>query len=210
MADPVATGVVASLARPGGNITGLSLALDETFSGKWLELMQEVVPQLSRVAVLWDSTARGNVLQVQGLQSVARTLGLTLQSLDVQDHNDLDKAFAAMTRERADALIVPAGPFVFAHRTQIVGLAAQSRLPAMYGLREFVEAGGLISYGASLAHLWWRAATYVDKILKGAKPGDLPVEQATKFELLINLKTAQALGLTLPTTLLFQADEIIR
>jgi putative ABC transport system substrate-binding protein len=144
------------------------------------------------------------------MQSAARALGLMLQSLEVRDPNALEQAFAAMTRERAEALIVAIDPLVVIHRTQIVNLAAQSRLPTMAGLRLFVEAGGLIAYGPSLPDLYRRAAVYVDKILKGAKPADLPIEQPTKFELDINLRTAQALGLTIPPSLLFQADEVIR
>jgi ABC-type uncharacterized transport system substrate-binding protein len=210
MGDPVGSGVVMSLARPGGNITGLSLATDEAFSGKWVELLKEAVPKLSRVAVLWDPTNMAGAPQVKGMQSAARALGLTLQSFEVQDPNALEQAFAAITRERAEALIVAIDPFVVVHRTQIVNLAAQSRLPAMSGLRLFVEAGGLMAYGPSLPDLYRRAAVYVDKILKGAKPADLPIERPTKFELVINLKTAEALGLTILPTLLFQADEVIR
>jgi len=210
MGDPVGSGVVASLARPGGNLTGLSLAVDEAFSGKWVELLKETVPQLARITVLWDPTNRSSAAHMTGIQSAARALGVTLQSLEVRDPNALEPAFAAMTRERADALIVPVGPWVSVHRQQLVALAATSRLPAMYGMREFVEAGGLMAYGPSVPDMFRRAATYVDKILKGAKPADLPVEQPMKFELVINLKTAKALGLTIPPMLLFQADEVIQ
>ena len=210
MSDAVERGVVASLARPGGNITGLSLASGEAFSGKWVELLKEAVPQLSRVTVLWDPTNRSSAAQVRGIQSAARALGVMLQSLELRDPNALEDAFAAMRRERAEALIVTPDPQAFPHRTQIAALAAKNRLPTMYGMREYVEAGGLMSYGASLTDLYRRAATYVDKILKGAKPGDLPVEQPMKFELIINLKTAKALGMTIPPTLLFLADEVIK
>ena len=213
MSDAVERGVVASLARPGGNITGLSLAIGEAFSGKWLELLKEAVPQLSRVTVLWtgdSETNRGSAAQVMGIQNAARALGFMLQSLELRDPNALEHAFAAMSRERAEALIVIPDPPLFAHRTQIAALAAKSRLPTMYAMREYVEAGGLMSYGPSYPAMWRRAAAYVDKILKGAKPGDLPVEQPTKFELVINLKTAKELGLSIPPLLLFQADEVIR
>jgi putative ABC transport system substrate-binding protein len=210
MGDAVGRGVVASLARPGGNITGLSFAYDEAFSGKWVELLKEAVPRLSRVAVLWDPTNRSAAAQVIGIQSAALALGLMLQFLELRDPNALEHAFAAMSWDRAEALIVTPDPPAFAQRTQIAALAAKSRLPTMHGLREYVDAGGLMSYGASDTDMFRRAATYVDKILKGAKPADLPVEQPMKFELVINLKTAEALGLTIPPTLLLQADEVIR
>jgi putative tryptophan/tyrosine transport system substrate-binding protein len=193
--DPVGSGLVASLARPRGNLTGLSGTYSEGFGGKWVELLAEAVPGISRVAFL---------------QIAAQALGLTLRSIAVHDPNAFDGAFATMTQERAEGLIVRDSVLFHTHHRRIVDLAAQHRLPAMYPYRTFVDAGGLMSYGESLADLWRRAATYVDKILKGAKPADLPIEQPMKFELVINLKTAEALGLTIPPTLLFQADEIIR
>ena len=210
MSDAVDMGVVASLARPGGNITGLALAISETFSGKWLELLKEAVPQLSRVTVLWHGspeTNRAGAAQVMGLQSAARALGFMLQSLELRDPTALEPAFAAMSREGTEALIVIPNPPLFTQRTQI---AAQSRLPTMYAMREYVDAGGLMSYGPSYPAMWRRAAVYVDKILKGAKPADLPVEQPTTFELVINLKTAHALGITMPPSLLHLADEVIQ
>jgi putative ABC transport system substrate-binding protein len=210
MGDAVESGVVASLARPGGNITGLSLAQSEAFTGKWVELLKEAVPPLSRVAVLRDPTNPGSAAQVRGIQNAAPALGVMLQSLELQDPKALEHAFAAMSRERAEALIVIPEPPFFAYRTQIVALAAESRLPTMYAMRDYVEAGGLMSYGPSYPAMYRRAAVFVDKILKGAKPADLPVEQPLKFELVLNLKTAQAPGLTIPPSVLFQADEVIR
>jgi putative ABC transport system substrate-binding protein len=205
---PIETGFVASLAQPGGNITGLT-TMTQQLSGKRLELLKEAFPEISRVAVLVDGTLAAQ--QMQDIQLAAQALGITLQSLDVRGPNpDLDGAFSTATSQRADALFIPTGQIVNLHKKRVVELVAQSRLPAMSATREFVEAGGLMSYGPSLPDHWRRAATYVDKILKGTKPADLPVEQPMKFELVINLKTAKALGLTMPPTLLFQADEVIR
>jgi putative ABC transport system substrate-binding protein len=208
--DPVGSGLVAGLAWPGGNLTGLSFAFSEGFGGKWVELLAEAVPKVSRVAVLRHAASPLHPTYNKDLPAAAQALGLTLQSIQVNDLADLDGAFATMTKERADALIVDASVFLATHHSRVVELAAKHRLPAMYSLRHYVDAGGLISYGVSIADLWRRAATYVDKILKGAKPGDLPVEQPMKFELVINLKTARALGLTIPPSLLFQADELIQ
>jgi ABC-type uncharacterized transport system substrate-binding protein len=205
MGDPVGSGVVASLARPGGNITGLSLALSGGFAGKYPELLREAVPKASRIAVLQPSAAT----TAQDLERAARSLDIRLQFVEVDQPGQLDWAFAAMTAQRAAALVVTPAPFNSTHRDRIVSLAAKHRLPAMYGLRTFVDAGGLMAYGASLSESWRRAATYVDKILKGAKPGDLPIEQPTKFEFVINLKTAKTLGLTIPQTLLHRADQVI-
>ncbi|MBI2554481.1 MAG: ABC transporter substrate-binding protein [Candidatus Rokubacteria bacterium] len=208
--DPVAMGLVASLARPGGNITGLTSLWGE-LSGKRLELLKEVVPRISRVAVLWNPAHPGAILALRETEVAARSLGLQLQSLEVRGPNpDFEGAFGAAARERAGALITLRNPLIVRHRTRIVNLAAKSRLPAMYDEREFVEAGGLTSYGANLSDLNRRAAVYVDKILKGAKPADLPVEQPTKFELVINRKTAKALGLTIPQSILIRADEVIQ
>jgi ABC-type uncharacterized transport system substrate-binding protein len=205
MGDPVGSGVVASLARPGGNITGLSLAIGGGFAGKYLELLREVVPKASRIAVLQPAAAT----TLQDIERAARSLDLRLQIVEVNQPDQFDRAFAAMTAQHAAALIVTPSPFNSSHRDRIVSLAAKHRLPAMYGFRDFVDAGGLMAYGPSLSESWRRAATYVDKILKGAKPADLPVEQPTKFELTINLKTAKALGLTIPQTLLLRADQVI-
>jgi putative tryptophan/tyrosine transport system substrate-binding protein len=209
-AEPFGSGLVASLARPGGNLTGLSLALGEEFAGKWLELLQEAMPNASPVAILWNPANPANVGYLNTLQGSAQRLGVALHPQGVQDPSQFDSAFAAMANARPRALIVVTDPLTVRYRSQIVDLAAKSRLPAMYGFREFVDAGGLMAYGANMPFMCRRAAVYVDKILKGAKPGDLPVEQPTQFELVINLKTAQALGLTIPPTLLFQADEVMR
>jgi putative ABC transport system substrate-binding protein len=207
--DPVGSGLVASLARPGGNITGLSLAFGEGFSGKWLELLTEVSPQVSRVGYLYHpaSTSRA---YIRDLQIAAQALGVTLQLLEVRELTQVDSAFAAMSQEGGGALIVMGEPLFFPHRSRLPELAAAHRLPVIYTFRVFVEAGGLMSYGVSLPDIWRRAATYVDKILKGAKPADLPVEQPIKFELVINFKTAQALGITIPPSLLILADEVIQ
>jgi putative tryptophan/tyrosine transport system substrate-binding protein len=208
--EPFGSGVVASLARPGGNMTGLSLALGEEFAGKWLELLREAMPTVSQVAILWHPANPANVAYMKALQVSAQRLGVMLQPQGVQDPSQLESAFAAMATARAQALIVLTDPLTVRYRDEIVALAAAHRLPAMYGFREFVDAGGLMAYGSSVPSMCRRAATYVDKILKGATPGGLPVEQPTKFELVINLKTAQAIGITIPTALLFQADEVLR
>jgi putative tryptophan/tyrosine transport system substrate-binding protein len=206
--DPVGAGFVASLARPGGNITGLTPTAE--ISQKWLELLREAVPTASRVAVLWHPGIQVGAVIWRELQGAATALGMTLHSLEASSTAELEQVLAGMTRERADALIVVPTPLTMTHRKQIVEVAVQQQLPGIYGWREFVEAGGLMSYAPNLADLYRRAATYVDKILKNTKPADLPVERAMKFELIINLKTAKALGLTIPPTLLFQADEVIR
>jgi len=207
-ADPVGAGLVASLARPGGNSTGLSIMVPG-FSGKRLEILKEAVPTLSRVAALWHRDAPMGSY-VTETQAAAQALGLQLQALEVRSPNEFDQAFAAMTSEHADALVMIPSALFFSHRRQLAALAVQHRLPAIFMEREFVDAGGLMAYGPSLSDLSRRAATYVDKILKGAKPADLPIEQPMKFELVINLKTAKALGLTVPPSLLFQANEVIR
>ncbi|TAJ81693.1 ABC transporter substrate-binding protein [bacterium] len=207
--DPVGNGFVASLARPGGNITGLS-ALSAEMSGKRLELLKEIVPKLSRVAVLGDSTAPGNAQALKETELAARALVVQLQYLDVLAPKDIETAFQAASKGRADAVLALGSPFFVLQRTQIAGLAVKSRLPAIYDRREFVDDGGLMSYGTNFADLSRRAATYVDKILKGAKPADLPVEQPTKFELVINLKTAKQIGLTIPPNVLARADKVIK
>ena len=208
--DPVGTGFVASLARPGGNVTGLSNISPE-ISGKRLELLRSVVPGLSRVAILWSPDARGNLLDCKETEAAARSLRLEVQSVEVSRVEDLDQAFSAVISQRAQALVVPsASPVAAANRGQIATFAQKNRLPSMYGAKDYVEAGGLMSYGPSVSDMFRRAAVYVDKILKGAKPADLPIEQPTKFELVVNLKTAKAIGLTIPQSLLVRADEVIQ
>jgi len=208
-ADPVGTGFVASLARPGGNITGLSIMSPE-LAGKRLELLKEVVPGLSRVAIMWNPEVRGGVLEYKEAEAAARALRLELQSVEVSRAGDFPRAFTMASDGRAQAMTVPPiNPVAFANRDTIVSLALKHRLPSVYGLRQFADRGGLMSYGPSLADAWRRAATYVDKILKGAKPGELAVQQPAKFELIINLKSAKALGLTIPPSLLARADQVI-
>ena len=207
--DPVGIGFVASLARPGGNVTGLS-SMSPELSAKRLELLKEALPALSRVGIVWDPDSRGAVLDYKETEGAARSLRLQLQSVEVSRADDFDRAFSALTTARAEALIVPPSFLPFTNRGQIVSLAQKNRLAGMYGGRDYVDAGGLMAYGPNSAELWRRAATYVDKILKGAKPGELPVEQPTKFELVINLKTAKALGLTMPPSLLRWADHVIQ
>jgi putative ABC transport system substrate-binding protein len=209
--DPVTSGLVTSLARPGGNVTGLS-ALFPELVGKCLEQLKQVVPGVTRVAVLWQPDAlpeRTAKDLLKAADVAARALGARLQSVEARGPADIDRAFSDMTRARAGALTVLSSPMFVTERRRLVDLAAKNRLPAVYPWREGVNAGGLMSYGPNLADMYWRAATYVDKILKGAKPADLPVEQPTKFELVINLKTAKALGLTIPPSLLRQADQVI-
>ena len=208
--DPVGTGFVTSLARPGGNITGLS-SMSPELSGKRLELLTEVVPGLSRVAFLWNPDVRGAVLDYKEAESAAGSLRLQLQSVEVVRAEDFDRAFSAVTKERAQALMMPAAnPVGFAKRGQIASFAQKNRLPSIYAQKEYVDAGGLMSYGPNTPDMHRRAATYVDKILKGRKPADLPVEQPIKFELVINLKTAKQIGLTIPPDVLARATKIIR
>ena len=207
--DPVGLGLVASLARPGGNVTGLSFSVGTDIVGKWLELLKETVPKVRRVAVLSNPANPSHALAIESVTVAARAVGVQLQLLEAGGPNEFDNAFAAMARERAEALLVVLDPFFGFHRARLSDLAAKSRLPAMYGSREYPEAGGLMSYGADFRHNFRRSATYVDKILKGAKPADLPIEQPTKFELVINLKTAKALDLRIPPSLLLRADQVI-
>ena len=207
--DPVGTGFVASLARPGGNITGLSNISSE-LSGKRLELLREAVPRLSRVAFLWNPDVRGAVLDYKETEAAARSQHLELQSIEVSRTGDLDRAFSAITNQRAQAFILPPNPVAITNQGPIASFARKNRLPSMYAQKEYVHAGGLISYGPSTAEMNHHAAIYVDKILKGAKPADLPVEQPTKFELVINLQTAKALGLTIPQSLIQRADQVIQ
>jgi len=208
--DPVGTGFVASLAHPGGNVTGLS-NMSPDLSGKRLELLKEVVPALSRVAFLWNPDVRGNLLDYKETEGAASSLHLQLESVEVVRAEDFDRAFSAITKEHAQALIMPAAnPLAFANRGQIASFAQKNRLPSMYAQEEYVDAGGLMSYGPSTPDLHRRAATYVDKILKGTKPADLPVEQPTKFEFVINQKTAKQIGVPIPPDLLARATKIIR
>jgi putative tryptophan/tyrosine transport system substrate-binding protein len=207
--DPVGQGFVMSLARPGGNVTGVSFDASPDITAKQLQLILETVPKASRVAVLWNPTSPFLRSYWSVAQAAAPALGVVLQSLEVQDASQYETAFKAIGRDRADALVVLSDSFATFHRARIAELAAEHRLPVLYGHRQYVEAGGLMSYGPSLFDVYRRAAAYVDKILKGTRPADLPVEQPTKYELVINLKTAKALGLELTPTLLARADEVI-
>jgi putative ABC transport system substrate-binding protein len=208
--DPVVAGLVESLARPGGNVTGLTL-LSEELGGKRLELLKEAVPKLARVAVLYNPATPGTVLEVkEALPVAARALGLTLRSWELRDADAIEKVFAALKKERPDGLYVPSGLLMRANVKRIASFALKSRLPTMYSNRQAVDAGGLMSYGADVADNYRRVAYYVDRILKGAKPADLPVEQPTKFEFVINLKTAKQIGLTIPQSMLYRADKVIK
>ncbi len=207
--DPVGSGFIASLARPGGNITGLSV-LSPELSGKQLELLKEVIPRLSRVAILGNSNEPANPKTLKEIELAAGELGVQVQPLDVLNPNNIETAFRAATKARADALVVLASPVLNDQRAKVTNLALKSRLPAIYFRQEFVDAGGLMSYGTSFTDLSRRASVYVDKIFKGIKPADLPVEQPTKFELVINLKTAKQIGLTIPPNVLARADRMIK
>jgi putative ABC transport system substrate-binding protein len=208
--DPVVAGLIESLARPGGNVTGLTL-LSEELGGKRLELLKEAVPKLARVAVLHDPATPGTVFEVkEALPVAARALGLTLRSWEVRAADAFEKVFAGLNKERPDGLYVPSGPLFRDNQKRIVGFALKSRLPSVYNNREAIEAGGLMSYGADLADSYRRVAYYVDRILKGAKPADLPVEQPTKFELVINLKTAKQIGVTIPPEVLARANRLVK
>ena len=207
--DPVRTGLVASLGRPGGNVTGNTI-LGAELSAKRLELLKEAIPNFSRVAFLWNPTNPAQVTHFGDIQVGARALGVTVQSVKVSGPNEFENAFAEMLKERPDVLYMTADPMHQLHAGRIIAFAAKNRLPAMYQVPENAIAGGLMAYGASLPELFRRAAVYVDKILKGANPADLPVQQPTKFELLINLKTAKALELTIPPSLLLRADQVIQ
>ena len=210
-ADPVTDGLVASLARPGGNVTGLSLLAPELV-GKRLEQFKEAVPGVSRVAVLWQPGGLGERTEMdtlKGADAAARALGMRLQFVEARGPGDFERAFSDMARARTDALAVLPSPTFLYERRRLIDLAAKNRLPTVFAFREYVDAGGLMSYGPDIADMYRRAATYVDKIFKGSHPGDLPIEQPTKFELVINLKTARALGLTIPRSLLARADRVI-
>jgi putative tryptophan/tyrosine transport system substrate-binding protein len=206
--DPVGTGMVSNLARPGGNITGLSF-MSSDLAAKRLELLKQTFPGTARVGVLYLPAEVSTVPELRETEAAARTVNVTLQRLEVRQPDDLEPLFAKAIRERADAMLVFAHAFAFTHRDRIVDLAARQRLPTMFGWREFVDVGGLMSYGPNVHAMLRRAASYVDRILKGAKPADLPIEQPTKFELIINLKTAKALGLTIPQSVLLRADQVI-
>jgi ABC-type uncharacterized transport system substrate-binding protein len=209
--DPVKAGLVESLARPGGNVTGIT-NLNTELGGKRLELFKEAVPKLARVAVLYDPANQNSIAEVKEvLPPVARALGLTLRSWEVRAADGFEPVFAALNKERPDGLYVPpGGPLIFANVKRVANFALKSRLPSMYNIREAIDAGGLMYYGADLADSYRRVAYYVDKILKGAKPADLPVEQPTKFELVINLKTAKQIGVIIPQSLLYRADKVIK
>jgi putative ABC transport system substrate-binding protein len=204
--DPVRAGLVSSLARPGGNITGLSIIETDLF-GKRLELLKETFPKITRVAHFRDATSRTGLAE---MQATASALGLQLQSLEVRSAKDFDGAFEAILKERAQALTATASPVISINQQRIVAFAAKNRLPAIYPYSEVIDAGGLMFYGVSFSDLFRRAATYVDKILKGAKPADLPVEQPTKFEFMVNLITAKQIGVTIPPNVLVRADKVIR
>jgi len=208
--DPVGTGFVASLARPGGNITGVSM-MSPDLGGKRLELLREALPRLSRLAVIWNPDVRGHVIEYKEMEAPARSLGLRLQSFEVSQAEDFARAFNAIADARSEAVVViSAGPVMFANRALIASLAQKHRLVSMYGAQDFADAGGFMAYGVAATEGWRRAVTFVDKILKGTKPGDLPVEQPTTFELVVNSKTAKALGLTIPPSLLQRADRVIQ
>jgi putative ABC transport system substrate-binding protein len=207
--DPVAVGLVASLRQPGGNVTGMT-SINSELAAKRLDLLRNVAPRASRIAILWDERDTGSRLNVDETEAAAKTAGLTIQRVAVGSAAGLEATFATVVRGRAGALIIVSTARLFSYRKRIADLAVKHRLPTVVGLREYVEAGSLASYGTDYPELFRRAAVYVDKILKGAKPGDLPIEQPTKFELVINLKTAKALGLTIPPSLLGRADEVIQ
>ena len=208
--DPVEAGLVDSLARPGGNVTGLTNLTGE-LGGKRLELLKDAVPKVARVAVLFEPASPNGVLEVKEVLPVAaRGLGLTVRPWEVRDADGFEKVFASLSKERSDALYVPQGPLMYANQKRTIGFALKSRLPSVYDRREDIEAGGLMSYGADLADSYRRVAYYVDKILKGAKPADLPVEQPKKFEFVVNLKTAKQIGVTIPQNVLARADRVIR
>jgi len=207
--DPAATGLVASLARPGGNITGMANSFTE-LRGKQMEILKETIPRLSRAAVVWNPESRAGLAQQSDMESDAQALGLRFQSLHVRKAEDFDHVFQAAKKERAGAVLVTANPLMFANFSRIAELAIKHRLPAIHSQKEFVEAGGLMIYGPNEVDIYRRAAFYVDKILKGAKPAELPVERPTKFQLIFNLKTAKQIGLTIPPNVLARADKVIR
>ena len=208
--DPLGYGIIGSLARPGGNITGVALAVGEGFSGKWVELLKEAVPKVARAAVLRNPAHPLAEVFLRETQAAGRALGVRLDFFEARDPSQLDSALSRMEKERAEAVIVTPDPLFGSQRSRIVDFVARRRLPSMFFYRDFVDAGGLMSYGPSFPDSYRRAATYVDKILKGAKPADLPVEQPTKFEFIINLKAAKQIGLTIPPNVLARADKVIK
>ena len=207
--DPVGSGLVASLARPGGNVTGLSTLAPE-ISGKQLEILKEIVPRLSHLAVFGRSTRSGTSLSLQEIELAAAASKMQIQYLDIQEPKDIETAFGAASKGHADAIVVLGSPVLNLRRTQIVDLAIKNRMPGVYAQPEYIDAGGFMYYGPSFADIFRRAATYVDKILKGAKPADLPIEQPKKFEFIINLKAAKQIGLTIPPNVLSRADKVIK
>jgi putative ABC transport system substrate-binding protein len=207
--DPVGSGFAVSLARPGGNITGLSIVVGPDVVGKWVELVREIVPRASKIAVLWNSANSAGVAAMKKIRDGSEKLGFNPLSHEVRSIEDFAIAFDAITREAPDAIIVDTDVLTVGHRGRIAAYAVSQRLPSVFGVRDFVDEGGLVSYGASIFDIWRRAGTYVDRILRGSKPSDLPIEQPTKFELIVNLRTAKGLGLTIPATLLARADEVI-
>jgi len=208
--DPVDMGLVSSLAHPGGNVTGLSLAWGEGLTGKWPELLKEMAPRSARAAILFNPLGVSFKSSVAQTRAAAGALGLKVQEFAVRDAKEIDGAFAEIARERVGALIVITDPLTLRHRSQVVQLAAKGRLATVYGFGEFARAGGLLAYGPSVTDMFYRAAAFVDRILKGARAADLPVEQPTRFELVVNLKTAKALGITIPQSILVRADELIQ
>ncbi len=209
LADPVGSGLVASLARPGGNVTGLTIMTPE-ISAKRLQLLKEAIPQLARVAVLWNPDTRYSSKVIDELKAAAASLSIDLKSVSARTPEEFDAAFSVMRQARAQALYVIEDSFLFLHRTTLIKLASKAKLPTIWGQKTAAEAGAFMSYGPNFDDLYRRSARYVDKILKGAKPGDLPIEQPTKFELVMNLKTAKAIGITIPESMLLQADDVIR
>jgi putative tryptophan/tyrosine transport system substrate-binding protein len=208
--DPVDMGLVSSLAHPGGNVTGLSLAWGEGLTGKWPELLKEMAPSSARAAILFNPLGVSFKSSVAQTRAAAGALGLKVQEFAVRDAKEIDGAFAEIARDRVGALIVITDPLTLRHRSQVVQLAAKGRLATVYGFGEFARAGGLLAYGPSVTDMFYRAAAFVDRILKGARAADLPVEQPTRFELVVNLKTAKALGITIPQSILVRADELIQ
>jgi putative ABC transport system substrate-binding protein len=207
--DPVGAGIVPSLGRPGGNVTGLAIGVSgEGFGGKWVQLLKDVVPDLSRVSVLWNSTNPSSAVYLREVQAAARSMTVRVDVLDTATAANLDRALAGIGKSPGRGIIVTPDPFFHAHRARLVQFFESQRLPAIYFSKLFVDAGGLMSYGASFEDSWRKAAVYVDRILKGAQPGDLPIEQPTKFELVVNLKAAKALGVSVPQSLLVRADRI--
>jgi ABC-type uncharacterized transport system substrate-binding protein len=209
VADPIGSGFARRLSHPGGNMTGLSLAVEEQFSGKWLELIKETVPRLSEVAYLWNPTNHSSASSWKAMQELAPRVGLTLASVELRDPRDIELALAMIMRDGAEGVIVDSDATMIPNQARIVAFAITHRLPLISSLRRYVDSGGLMSYGPSLEDLWRRAAIYVDKILNGAKPADLPVEQPTRFQLIVNLKTAEAIDVAVPQSVLARADEII-